>query len=163
MNAGAMGSEVFDVIDAMTTMDRDGKLHEWEASEIATHYRRCPLLSKHVAVSAVFKGVPAAPEAIRRTMEDYGRRRKSSQPVASSAGCMFKNPEQIPAGKLIDELGLKGTRIGDAMISDVHGNFLVNLGNARSSDVITLIEMVKDRAKSERGIDLEVEVQVIGE
>lgn len=163
MNAGAMGREIFDVVEEMTTMDRDGNIHTWKASKVATHYRRCPLLAKHIAISAVFKGLPSEPEKVKRTMNDYCQRRKTSQPIASSAGCMFKNPENIPAGKLIDELGLKGTRIGDAMISDVHGNFIVNLGNARSSDVITLIELVKDRAKANRGIDLEVEVQVVGE
>jgi UDP-N-acetylenolpyruvoylglucosamine reductase len=163
MNAGAMGRETFGVVEQMTTMDRDGNLHVWKASEVATHYRRCPLLTKHIALSAVFKGTPSEPETVKRTMDDYCQRRKGSQPIASSAGCMFKNPENIPAGKLIDELGLKGTRIGDAMISEVHGNFIVNLGDARSSDVITLIELVKDRAKSNRGIDLEVEVQVVGE
>jgi UDP-N-acetylmuramate--L-alanine ligase/UDP-N-acetylenolpyruvoylglucosamine reductase len=163
MNAGAMSRETFGVVEQMTTMDRDGNLHVWKASEVATHYRRCPLLTKHIALSAVFKGTPSEPETVKRTMDDYCQRRKGSQPIASSAGCMFKNPENIPAGKLIDELGLKGTRIGDAMISEVHGNFIVNLGDARSSDVITLIELVKDRAKSNRGIDLEVEVQVVGE
>ena len=163
MNAGAMGRETFDVVEEMTTMDREGNLRTWKASEIATHYRRCPLLREYIAISAVFKGTPTEPETVKRTMDDYCQRRKGSQPVASSAGCMFKNPEGIPAGKLIDELGLKGTRIGDAMISDVHGNFIVNLGHAQSSDVITLIELVKDRAKSSRGIELEVEVQVVGE
>ncbi len=163
MNAGAMGRETFDVVEEMTTMDREGNLRTWKASEIATHYRHCPLLREHIAISAVFKGTPTEPEDVKRTMDDYCQRRKGSQPVASSAGCMFKNPEGIPAGKLIDELGLKGTRVGEAMISDVHGNFIVNLGNARSSDVITLIELVKDRAKSSRGIELEVEVQVVGE
>lgn len=76
---------------------------------------------------------------------------------------MFKNPAEIPAGKLIDELGLKGLRVGGAMVSDVHGNFIVNDGEATSQDVIDLIEMVRNRVKELRGIDLHTEVEIIGE
>ena len=76
---------------------------------------------------------------------------------------MFKNPPTIPAGKLIDELGLKGTRVGGAMVSPEHGNFIVNDGNATARDVLELIEFLKERAKEERGIELHTEVEIIGE
>ena len=163
MNAGAMQSCAFESLVQLTTMDRQGVVHEWAAGEVESRYRQCPLLKEHIALEAVFEGSHADPATIKQTMDDYGQRRRQSQPVASSAGCMFKNPNQIPAGKLIEELGLKGTRVGDAMISEVHGNFIVNRGNATSTDVLALIQIVRDRAKQERGIDLEVEVQVIGE
>ena len=91
------------------------------------------------------------------------QKRRSSQPRESSAGCIFKNPEQCPAGKLVDELGLKGTRIGGAKVSEVHGNFLVNDGGATATDVLQLIEHVKATALAERGIKLETEVQIVGE
>ena len=96
-------------------------------------------------------------------MDNYSRRRRLSQPVASSAGCMFKNPDHISAGKLIDELGLKGTRVGEAMISELHGNFIVNLGGAVAADVVSLIKLVQERVMSAHQIELEVEVQVVGE
>jgi UDP-N-acetylenolpyruvoylglucosamine reductase len=96
-------------------------------------------------------------------MAQFSQKRWESQPAAPSAGCIFKNPKSIPAGKLIDELGLKGTRVGGAMVSDVHGNFIVNQGNATAQDVLGLIEIVKQRAKAARGIELETEVEILGE
>jgi UDP-N-acetylenolpyruvoylglucosamine reductase len=96
-------------------------------------------------------------------MSAFSRKRWTSQPAAPSAGCMFKNPEKIPAGKLIDELGLKGTRVGGAVVSAEHGNFIVNDGNATARDVLELIALLKRRAKEERGIELQTEVEIIGE
>ena len=96
-------------------------------------------------------------------MNQYSRKRWQSQPAAPSAGCMFKNPASIPAGKLIDELGLKGTRAGGAVVSAEHGNFIVNEGTATARDVLELIEIVRQRVRAERGIDLEPEVEIVGE
>jgi UDP-N-acetylenolpyruvoylglucosamine reductase len=76
---------------------------------------------------------------------------------------MFKNPASIPAGKLVDELGLKGMRLGGAMVSLEHGNFIVNEGQATARDVLELIELVKQRVKAARGIDLHTEVEIVGE
>ena len=96
-------------------------------------------------------------------MKIYSEKRWSSQPAAPSAGCLFKNPATIPAGKLIDELGLKGTKVGGARISLEHGNFLVNDGGATAKDVLELIRLLQAQAKAERGIDLHTEVEIIGE
>ena len=96
-------------------------------------------------------------------MKAYSGKRWSSQPAAPSAGCMFKNPPAIPAGRLIDELGLKGMKIGGARISSEHGNFLVNDGGATAKDVLELIRLLQAKAKAERGIDLHTEVEIIGE
>ncbi|MEK7706845.1 MAG: hypothetical protein AAB380_02475, partial [Verrucomicrobiota bacterium] len=96
-------------------------------------------------------------------MNEFSHKRWESQPAAPRAGCMFKNPAAIPAGKLIDELGLKGTHIGGAMVSAEHGNFIVNDGTATARDVLELIELVKRCAKTERGIELQTEVEIIGE
>jgi UDP-N-acetylenolpyruvoylglucosamine reductase len=163
MNAGAMKSYAFEPLLQLTTMDRQGMIHQWDAEDVEARYRQCPLLKEHIALEAVFQGIPNDPDRIKKVMDEYSQHRRQTQPIASSAGCMFKNPTEIPAGKLIEELGLKGTRVGDAMVSDLHGNFIVNRGNATSSDVLALIEQVRSRAKLERNIDLEVEVQVIGE
>ncbi len=97
-------------------------------------------------------------------MNAFSQKRWASQPAAPSAGCIFKNPPSIPAGKLIDELGLKSTRVGGAMVSPEHGNFIVNDGDATARDVLELIEILKAaREKEERGIELHTEVEIIGE
>src|ERR1051325_7414911 len=96
-------------------------------------------------------------------MNEGSQKRWNSQPAAPSAGCIFKNSVTIPTGRLIQELGLKGTRRGGAVISDVHGNFIVNEGGAAARDILELIELVKENARSLRGIELQTEVQIIGE
>ena len=101
--------------------------------------------------------------AIREMMTTFSSKRWNSQPKQPSAGCIFKNPTSIPAGRLIEELGLKGTRVGGAMVSQVHGNFIVNNGNASATDVLRLIDVVRERARAARGIELETEVEILGE
>jgi UDP-N-acetylmuramate--alanine ligase len=163
MNAGAMGSWFFDVVESIRFMDSQGEVHERRAQEVHVEYRGCPLFQNHIALSAVLVGRPAPREAVAERMNGFSQKRWKSQPAAPSAGCIFKNTSAIPAGKLIDELGLKGTRVGGAVVSDIHGNFIINEGNATASDVLQLIEIIKRHAKAARGIDLETEVQIIGE
>ena len=147
MNAGAMGSWMFEVVESIRFMDYSGGVHERAASEVTVEYRGCPLFKNHIALGAVLKGQRASPETIRQRMDTFSQKRWESQPNQSSAGCIFKNPPTIPAGKLIDELGLKGTRVGGAMVSDVHANFIVNDGTATAQDVLNLIEVIKQRAQ----------------
>ncbi len=130
---------------------------------MAVDYRSCATLKNHIALGAVFKCVPAPREEIEKRMKSFSEKRWESQPAAPSAGCIFKNPAAIPAGKLIDELGLKGARVGGAMVSPEHGNFIVNDGSATARDVLELISILKDKAKAERGIELHTEVEIIGE
>jgi UDP-N-acetylmuramate--alanine ligase len=163
MNAGAMGGAMFDVVETIRIMDPAGNILEQSASELLVQYRSCPVFKTHIALGAVLRGVPSPREEIVSRMQTYSQKRWESQPAAPSAGCIFKNPETIPAGKLIDELGLKGTRVGGASISDKHGNFIVNEGGATAQDILRLIAMVKERARKERGIELETEVQIVGE
>ena len=163
MNAGAMGCWMFEVVESVRFMDFAGHVHERQAAEIYVEYRGCPLFKDHIALGATLKGVPADNATIAERMNTYSQKRWESQPAAPSAGCIFKNPKTIPAGKLIDELGLKGTRVGAAVVSDVHGNFIVNEGGATATDVLNLIELLKKRVKESRGIELETEVQIIGE
>ena len=163
MNAGAMGSWFFDVVEKLRYMDCDGNIHERMAGEVNVEYRGCPLLRNHIALGAVLKGSPATPETIAARMQKFSEKRWESQPAAPSAGCIFKNPQTVPAGKLIDELGLKGTRVGGAMVSDVHGNFIVNDGHATARDVLQLIDIIKERARTCRGIELQTEVEILGE
>jgi UDP-N-acetylenolpyruvoylglucosamine reductase len=163
MNAGAMGSWMFDTVETIRFMDYAGRTHERRASEVNVEYRGCPLFKSHIALGAVLKGEPASREGVEQRMQSFSRKRWTSQPAAPSAGCIFKNPPSIPAGKLIDELGLKGARVGGAVVSDVHGNFIVNEGHATAKDVLALIEVVRHRARTARGIELETEVEIIGE
>jgi len=163
MNAGAMGSWMFDVVESIRFMDYQGQAHESDAAGAKAEYRSCPLLTNHIALSVVLKGHPAAREVIEQRMNAFNQKRWVSQPTAPSAGCIFKNPEAIPAGKLIEELGLKGTRVGGAMISMEHGNFIVTDGKATAADILKLIEVIKQRVETERGIELELEVQIVGE
>lgn len=163
MNAGAMGGSMFGVVVSVRSMDSCGHVQERPAAELSVSYRSCASLEGEIALAAELRGNPGARETIEKRMAEFSKKRWESQPAASSAGCMFKNALTIPAGKLIDELGLKGTRVGGAMVSLEHGNFLVNDGNATARDVLDLIELVRARAKRERDIDLQTEVEIIGE
>jgi len=96
-------------------------------------------------------------------LEESKQKRKTSQPISANAGCTFKNPSEIPAGKLIDELGLKGKEHGKAQVSTVHGNFFTNRGKATATELLQLISQVQAEARTQRGITLETEVQIIGE
>jgi UDP-N-acetylenolpyruvoylglucosamine reductase len=163
MNAGAMGSATFNGVERIRVMTPDGVGMELSPGEFEVGYRNCPLLKSHVALGAVFKCRVSTPEAVAQRMTEFSQKRWSSQPPKPSAGCMFKNPTQCPAGKLIDELGLKGTRVGGAVVSDEHGNFIVNDGAATAQDVLELIAILKERVRTERGIELHTEVEIIGE
>jgi UDP-N-acetylenolpyruvoylglucosamine reductase len=163
MNAGAMSGATFDVVESVRLMDFEGAVRELAAGEMSVAYRGCATLKSHVALGAVLKGALDSPEAIAQRMNAFSQKRWASQPAAPSAGCMFKNPPSIPAGKLIDELGLKGARIGGAAVSQEHGNFIVNEGNATARDILELITVLQKQAKAARGIELETEVEIIGE
>ena len=162
MNAGAMGGELFDVVETVRFMDPAGEVFEMPAESIESTYRSCPLLKNQIALGAVLKGEPGTSEAIAARMAEYSQKRWDSQPKARSAGCIFKNPEGIPAGKLVDELGLKGATESGAMVSEEHGNFIVNKGGATADDILRLIGRIRERALTERGIELKTEVQIIG-
>jgi len=163
MNAGAMGGWMFDVVESIRYMDYRGEAHEEAGTAVKVEYRSCPLLTENIALGAVLKAHPASRDVVDKRMKTFSQKRWESQPAAPSAGCIFKNPGTIPAGKLIDELGLKGTRVGDAMVSQEHGNFIINDGQASAKDVLELIEVIRQRVKAERGIELETEVEIIGE
>jgi UDP-N-acetylenolpyruvoylglucosamine reductase len=162
MNAGAMGSATFERVEQVRYMDREGEIHDVLVTQVDVQYRSCPLLRTHIALTAIFRGDPDTKEAIVARTNDLNERRWKSQPKEPSAGCIFKNPAAIPAGKLVQDLGLKGTQIGGAIISPVHGNFIVNEKNATAADVLQLIELIRDKAR-ERGVELETEVEILGE
>lgn len=163
MNAGAMGSETFDQIVSVRFIDTDGQIKEKPLAEIVHHYRNVPEFEDRFVVSAVLKGTPANQADIDAGLAASHQKRRTSQPVGASAGCAFKNPEVCGAGRLIDELRLKGRSVGKAIVSDVHGNFIVNSGGASAKDVLDLAAEIQEIAQRERGVQLEMEVKVIGE
>ena len=163
MNAGAMGAQTFENVVRVRYLDWEGNSHTKNRDELDVRYRNFPLLEENFAVSATFRGHAATRDEIERRLGESQEKRRTSQPIAKSAGCIFKNTDSIPAGKLVDELGLKNARVGKARVSEVHGNFIVNDGGATAAEMLELIEKIKSAAREKRGIELETEVQIVGE
>lgn len=164
MNAGAMGGDMWSVFRSAIALNEDGDIVEFEKENMkGAVYRRIPEFEHNMVMQATFCGTPDDPQAIGARMDASRNHRKTTQPLAPSAGCTFVNPEEIPAGKLIDELGLKGFSIGGAQVSEVHANFIINKGGAKATDITELIDYIRNKAKTERGITLKAEVQVIGD
>jgi UDP-N-acetylmuramate--alanine ligase len=163
MNAGAMGAQTFENVVRVRYLDAEGNAHTKTPAEMEVHYRYVPSLEKNYAVSATFHGSPSDLAKIESRLEESQEKRRTTQPIAKSAGCIFKNSANCPAGKLVDELGLKNLRVGQARVSEVHGNFIVNDGGATASEMLDLIEKIKSVAREKRGIELETEVQIVGE
>ena len=163
MNAGAMGIETFDQVVRITFLDEDGVIRTREREEIVAQYRNVAELRRNFALQAVFKGKSDTPSNIKERWDASRDKRKSSQPIAASSGCTFRNTTDIPAGRLIDVMGLKGSTCGHAAVSEVHGNFVVNTGGASALDVLTLIEFIQRKAQDEHQIELETEIKILGE
>ncbi|HEX4266051.1 MAG TPA: UDP-N-acetylmuramate dehydrogenase [Verrucomicrobiae bacterium] len=163
MNAGAMASATFDTVESVRMMDFTGNAFGALPNELAVEYRSCATLKTHIALSAVLKAHPDSRESIEQRMIAFSKKRWTTQPAAPSAGCAFKNPAAMSVGKIIDELHLKGARVGGAFVSAEHGNFIVNDGTATARDVLELIEKLRQHVKAERGIELHTEVEVVGE
>jgi UDP-N-acetylmuramate dehydrogenase len=162
MNAGANDGEIKDVVDTVWIWLR-GEEIALSRSEIKFEYRKSHLPQGSVITKAIFKLEQGNSSESARSVKDYMTKRNLTQPIKmSNTGSIFKNPPQIAAGQLIEELGLKGFGIGGAKFSDLHANFIVNSGNATARDVLELIETAKREALLQRGIKLETEVRVIG-
>ncbi|MEO0794862.1 MAG: UDP-N-acetylmuramate dehydrogenase [Verrucomicrobiota bacterium] len=164
MNAGAMGGWMFDVVERVDFLLPTGEIQSLEKDSFHVGYRRCEELVGAIALTAEIRaGELHDGSEIREQMDTYASRRKETQPREPSAGCIFKNPESNHAGKLIDECGLKGTRIGGAEVSTVHGNFIINRENASAEDVLALIRAIRAEVRRSRGIALEPEALLIGQ
>ncbi len=161
MNAGAMGSATWDRVEQMRSMDFHGNAVIRKPADLEIGYRHCEGLRGQIALECVFTGHPDSPEAIGQRMLEYSRKRWASQPAAPSAGCAFKNPAQGSAGKIIDELGLKGLRVGGALVSREHGNFIINEGGASARDVLELIDLLRERVREARALELQPEIEIL--
>jgi UDP-N-acetylmuramate--alanine ligase len=163
MNAGAMGGWMFDVVEQVEIMTLSGEVKILARENMHVNYRHCAELHHTIALGALLRPVAHADaDAVSRQIDVYRRKRQESQPREPSAGCIFKNPTGSSAGRLIDESGLKGERVGDAEVSTVHANFIVNRGNATSADVLELVRRVRARVWEVKGVNLEPEVLLYG-
>lgn len=163
MNAGAMGGWMFDVVEEVLMMTLDGELKTLPRATMHVQYRQCAELHDAIALGALLRPMAQADaETVSRQIDVYRRKRQESQPREPSAGCIFKNPPGHSAGRLIDESGLKGERVGDAEVSRVHANFIVNRGHATSADVLELVRRVRARVRQVKGVELEPEVLLYG-
>lgn len=163
-NAGCFGVEVKDrLVGAVVTDLHSGVTRTVDAISLGLGYRHSNIASQDIVVSASFKGHKGDPEVGRRLMREITRWRRDHQPGGTlNAGSVFKNPEGISAGELIDKLGLKGTRVGDVAVSDKHANFFVAGPNATSAEIRRLVEVVKDAVMEKTGTILEPEIQFVG-
>ena len=162
MNAGANGGEIKDVLETVWVW-LGGEEIAIDRKDLKFEYRKSYLPEGSVITRASFGLRQGSPREIERSVKEYMDKRNRTQPIKmSNTGSIFKNPPEIPAGKLLDELGFKGLSIGGAKFSEMHANFIVNAGCASASDVLGLIEKAKKEALDKRGITLETEVRVIG-
>jgi len=172
-NAGCYGGDMGQVVEnvrvarlsteALAKVDGASEV-VLESKDLNFRYRYSALKSSNdIVLEVTLKLAPGNPEQIKAKMDECLAKRKKSQPLGSScAGCVFKNPEDESAGRLIDEAGLKGERIGGASVSEDHANFILNDGTATADQIVQLISLVKMKIRDEMGIQLEEEVQYIG-
>ncbi len=163
MNAGSRDEWLGSSIVSVTTFSPGHGLRMYKGEEIAWGYRTSSLPHDEIVVECEIAVKSAPTAAIREKMEASLARRRKTQPLDyPSCGSVFKNPEGLSAGKLIEDAGLKGMTSGDAMVSTVHANFIVNTGNARAEDIRTLIDMIRKKIQEDHGIELQTEVRFLG-
>jgi len=164
MNAGAWGSELKDILLSMTLMKENGDIVKRRRSRLRFSYRGLALPSKWIILKGQFQLKKGKKKEMVERIKSYSEQRREKQPLDyPSAGSIFKNPAGGSAGRWIEEAGLKGYRMGQAMVSERHANFIINLGHATATDVIHLIEWVETKVSEEKGVSLEREVKVVGE
>jgi UDP-N-acetylmuramate dehydrogenase len=160
MNAGGNFGDFGSVVESVTLMDKDGKIFEKSKPELVFDYRQTNVSAKFI-LNARLKLNSADPEQIMRTVKEIWIHKKNSQPLnTKNSGCIFKNPQGASAGALIDRAGLKGLRIGGAVVSDKHANFIIAEEGCSSRDVTRLIEAVKQRVKEQFDVELELEIEI---
>jgi UDP-N-acetylmuramate dehydrogenase len=163
MNAGANGVETGDVLIEATGIGRDGRRQVFTNPDMKFVYRNSGVDPAIIFTSARFRGVSAAPDAIRARMNEVQNHRESAQPIREkTGGSTFKNPPGHSAWKLIDAAGCRGLRVGGAQVSEMHCNFLINTSNATGHDIECLGETVRARVKANSGIELQWEIKRIG-
>lgn len=165
MNAGAYGGEMKDVVEMVKCIDKDGNVINLSNEDMHFAYRKSRVEEEHLIVlEVVLKLKKSSYDEIKIEMDQLNKKRTTKQPInLPSGGSTFKRPTGYYAAKLIEDAGLKGTKYGDAQVSDKHAGFIVNLGGATSHDVLSLVSLVKNTVVDKFGVELETEVKIIGE
>ena len=162
-NAGSYGCEIKDVIQSVLIMSSDGRLDRFNAGDLGFGYRRSAIKPADIVLNANIRLHKDDADAVAARIRRFLEEKKNTQPISErSAGCVFRNPAGISAGKLIDEAGCKGMKIGGIEVSNVHANFFVNKGNGTASDYINLMHEVIMIVEKKVGVVLEPEIRVIG-
>jgi UDP-N-acetylmuramate dehydrogenase len=163
MNGGAYGRETKDALIEARAVDRAGRVHVLGNAAMHYTYRHCGAPDDFIFTQATFRGERGDAAVIAAEMDKITQAREATQPIKSrTGGSTFKNPPGRKAWQLIDAAGCRGLRVGDAQVSDMHCNFLINLGAATAADIETLGETVRERVKQNSGVDLEWEIKRIG-
>jgi UDP-N-acetylmuramate dehydrogenase len=168
-NAGAHGGDIAQSLVSAAILDSEGNVRDWSNQELQFGYRRSIIksqfsnLKRPVVLSAIFGLKQSTRELLESRAAEFAEKRKRTQPPGASMGSMFKNPPGDYAGRLIEAAGLKGVRIGRAEISTLHGNFFVNTGGASAQDVYGLINLAREKVKAQFGVELELEIELVGE
>jgi len=164
MNAGAWGGSIGERVLELEAVDPSGRAHVFDRETLRFEYRSLDLPKGYIIVGALLRGDPAEPGQVKAKAQQLHKRRRESQPIQeASAGSVFKNPPGRSAGQLIEECGLKGVRVGDAEVSRIHANFIVNVGEATASQVVALMGMIQERVYVKFRIKLEPEVRIVGD
>lgn len=162
-NAGSFGCEIKDVIESVSLLMPDGGIKELSANDMGFRYRSAKIPSDSIILSAVLSLKKDEPFEIKKRFIEFINEKKLRQPVSKlSAGCVFKNPKDIAAGKLIDDAGCKGMRVGDIEVSGMHANFFINTGKGTADDFLKLMDVVGKKVKDKFGIILEPEIRILG-
>lgn len=168
-NAGAFGSNVAEILEMADILHPSGESIQrlaWSVDQFEYGYRTSVIKSgkkEAVVLDATFKMEISTPAVVKGRISEIAKKRQATQPAGSSLGSMFKNPPGDYAGRLIEEAGLKGTRVGNVEISPLHGNFFLNKGNATAADIVSLISLVRDQVREKFDVELELEIQFIGD
>ncbi len=163
MNAGAFGNEIGNFVEWINIYSPHSGARTLQKKYLKLSYRKLELSEDFIILGGAFRVRKGNRSSIKERMKEYQKIRREKQPIGqASCGSVFRNPEEGPAGKIIEEVGLKGFQVGGARISDKHANFIINTGNATAKDVLTLIELIKQKVWLKKGITLEEEVVKIG-
>lgn len=165
MNAGAYDSEMKNVLESVQALNTRGQIDTFKVEELDMSYRKSIFQENDlIIVSAILQLKRGEKTLIQTTMRDFARRRREKQPLDyPSAGSVFRRPEGIYVGPIIEKIGLKGCAIGDAQVSEKHAGFIINKGNATASDVLKLISFIQEKALQTYGIELKPELAIVGE
>jgi UDP-N-acetylmuramate dehydrogenase len=162
-NAGSPEEWMSERLTELSAIDRTLEERKVRAEEIEFGYRSAIIPSGTIITGVLLEGFPTDVESIRHMVEERLEARRLAQPVAErTAGCVFKNPPGGRAGKLIDEAGLKGLRVGGAQVSHLHANYLINAGGATAREMLEIVHLVRARVMDSYGVNLELEIKVIG-